>query len=725
MTIVVNCSCQTEYEFDVEPVDGKMPGPVYCPTCGADGTEYANWVIEQALAGEQEAVAEPVQQPRIGLRQPAREAAAVEATGDEEPGLPKFCYLHEREPMEAFCLQCKKPICQKCMKQNGYFCSPFCRRRAEQSGMDIPEYAGQERVRRARETKMLSRIATLSVLGLLGLFIAYEWYQIWGQKPSVKFTLPVTENDRPRYVRFLNDHEFLMAGNERLTVYDFKKKQETWTQSLAAYRPAKPEPVAWTAGHKSNDESGEESVGEFKPPTPEQQKQLMAQMEAAAEYYDQTLQVYTPAGSIVLALGRNLLCFDRATGAEKWKTKVDGRIEQLTAGNDALLVVSQKAVYDRIFTRIEPATGKTDSEQRFLPSPAARSADADDYAVAAREGVHVPNERHEFVAAGATVAAFDVKLVEKRLATIETMKKPDPKKFEGGVKASQSIEFAEDVMNELGRMRSGGTRRVDESRYAVTIQRVFHPDAKPWTGEVVGPPSLFALKTVDVLVAGKQMMVFDRNNQKLWESTLSYPIGVQGRPRLAELGDEEEDGEIASGPCVERGDTLYFFDLGVLTAFDLKTGNARWRMPSVGVSKIQFDDKGMLYVTTTTASPDSIKYFDDVNLTDQPESVIVKIDPANGKALWRVQKVGDQCYLSGKFVYISKARGSGGLMSLVAASSGKGTPTNFRIYRLNPKNGKKLWELYRDGQPGTVDFHNNEILLLFSDKLEVLKFLTL
>ncbi len=725
MTIIVHCTCQTEYEFDVEPVDGKMPAPVFCPTCGADGTEYANWVIEQTLAGEEQAVEEPAARPRIGLRRPASEQAAEETAGGEEPGLPKFCYRHEQEPMEAFCLQCKKPICRTCMKQNGYFCSPFCRGRAEQSGMDIPEYAGHERVRRTRETKLLSRIATLSVLGVLGLFTAYEWYQIWGQKPSVKFTLPLTDNDRPRYVCFLNDHELLMAGNERLTVYDFNKKQQTWTQSLAAYRPAKPEPVAWTPGNKTGDESNEESVGELKPPTPEQQKKLMAQMEAAAEYYDQTLQVYTPAGHIVLALGRNLLCFDRATGAEKWKTRVDGRIEQLTAGNDALLAVSQKAVYDRVFTRVELASGKTDSQQRSLPPPAERPADADEFAAAAREGVHVPRERHEFVAGGATVAAFDVKLIEKRIGVIETMKKADPKKFEGGVKASQSMEFAEDVMNELGRMRSGGTRRVDESRYAVTIQHVFHPDAKPWTGEVVGPPSLFALKTVDVLVADKQMMVFDRNNQKLWESTLSYPIGVRGRSRLADEDDEEDNGEVASGPCVERGDTLYFFDQGVLTAFDLKTGNARWRMPSVGVSKIQFDDKGMLYVTTTTASPDSIKYLDDANLTDQPESVIVKIDPANGKALWRVQKTGDECYLSGKFVYISKARGGSGLMSLVAASSGKGAPTNFRIYRLHPKNGKKLWELYRDGQPRTVDFHNNEILLLFPDKLEVLKFLTL
>ena len=65
MKIVVDCSCQTPYEFEIEPVDGQMPGQVLCPTCGADGTEYANWVIQQTLATQPEPATppEPAAQP--------------------------------------------------------------------------------------------------------------------------------------------------------------------------------------------------------------------------------------------------------------------------------------------------------------------------------------------------------------------------------------------------------------------------------------------------------------------------------------------------------------------------------------------------------------------------------------------------------------------------------------------------------------------------------------
>ena len=68
------------------------------------------------------------------------------------------------------------------------------------------------------------------------------------------------------------------------------------------------------------------------------------------------------------------------------------------------------------------------------------------------------------------------------------------------------------------------------------------------------------------------------------------------------------------------------------------------------------------------------------------------------------------------------ASGGGGLVSLVTKQS---TPSNLRLYRLNPKNGKQLWDSYRSPAPSHVDFRGNEILFQFNDKLEVLKFLSL
>jgi hypothetical protein len=63
LPIKIECTCGQHYSFDVEPVNGRLPWPVACPTCGADGTEVANEAITLTLAAEPEvAVAAPVAQ---------------------------------------------------------------------------------------------------------------------------------------------------------------------------------------------------------------------------------------------------------------------------------------------------------------------------------------------------------------------------------------------------------------------------------------------------------------------------------------------------------------------------------------------------------------------------------------------------------------------------------------------------------------------------------------
>jgi hypothetical protein len=50
MEIKVQCSCGTKFKFDVEPVNNRMPAPVSCPSCGADGTEQANEFLRASLS---------------------------------------------------------------------------------------------------------------------------------------------------------------------------------------------------------------------------------------------------------------------------------------------------------------------------------------------------------------------------------------------------------------------------------------------------------------------------------------------------------------------------------------------------------------------------------------------------------------------------------------------------------------------------------------------------
>ena len=82
MEVKVQCSCGTRYKFDVEPINDHMPGPVSCPTCGADGTAASNAIIQQAVnaqAATPSAVdvqLPPAQKPRVRLSLPARSEAA-------------------------------------------------------------------------------------------------------------------------------------------------------------------------------------------------------------------------------------------------------------------------------------------------------------------------------------------------------------------------------------------------------------------------------------------------------------------------------------------------------------------------------------------------------------------------------------------------------------------------------------------------------------------------
>jgi hypothetical protein len=65
MPVKINCGCGQHYSFDVEPVAGRMPTPVACPTCGMDGTDAANASIAQTLA---QRVAAPAWAPQPPAR---------------------------------------------------------------------------------------------------------------------------------------------------------------------------------------------------------------------------------------------------------------------------------------------------------------------------------------------------------------------------------------------------------------------------------------------------------------------------------------------------------------------------------------------------------------------------------------------------------------------------------------------------------------------------------
>src|SRR5437667_5327189 len=63
MELKVECACGARFKFEVEPVRGRMPAPVSCPSCGADTTSQANHLLRLSLSANQPAAVAAAQHP--------------------------------------------------------------------------------------------------------------------------------------------------------------------------------------------------------------------------------------------------------------------------------------------------------------------------------------------------------------------------------------------------------------------------------------------------------------------------------------------------------------------------------------------------------------------------------------------------------------------------------------------------------------------------------------
>src|ERR1019366_5577923 len=139
------------------------------------------------------------------------------------------------------------------------------------------------------------------------------------------------------------------------------------------------------------------------------------------------------------------------------------------------------------------------------------------------------------------------------------------------------------------------------------------------------------------------------------------------------------------------------FDQAVLSAFELNSGNARWRLPSVGVVGLFFDDQNNVYVNTTTGNPDDIKYSRQIDVTRKNEAVLFKVDPKTGKTLWTIKPGGYISYLSGKFIYAIQSYDPNPtdedvINDMTAPLQQR--PAYLRISRIDPHNGRIMWEYH-------------------------------
>jgi outer membrane protein assembly factor BamB len=769
----IQCACGAKYAFDATPEMLQNPVRFVCQSCGLDSSDFVNELVRREFAGQTPAASPPAtESPRLKISHAEPPSSAPVEAAATAPVAEEHCAKHPRELAAHHCLVCGKPMCRQCMKLFGNVCSPLCRANAEAQNINIPVYAGQTAVADARHWRKVGVIAGSIAAVLVAALGFWTWYAWIGSQPHAAFSIRFDDRAYAGESRLCGTNQIVFLHGGTLARCDIKSKKEIWSQELVAKQQ-----IAELAARQYQSQPNDRYEQKIPQSKIEEMVAQSLESELQLRVSDQNVWVRTPG---------KLTHYDWDTGKVLQEIPLAGRTDFI-ARNDEFLVVGAGANGQALVTHINPATGESRVEEIgqsgqtlvaatapagttggqttaglpltpgtgaggamnpakvgeqaqnlslpgriALPALLANSSEQERIAAelkdqdqaassaqpSARQTKPVQNEAGHFtlIPSPNGYVEFAVRLLESHIITREAMKSP-PKTsvLNGNLNSSDTAAVANEMLNEMQRSRGGDTVSEDESLYQVTLRRPDSTAAADWTGQVTGPPALLTLKTVNVLTAGKAVIVFDKSNKKLWQAALTY--NVAGGNRAAN-GEALPFGD---GPCVEHGDTLYVIDQAVLTAFDIATGNPRWRLPSVGVVGLFFDDKGMLFVNTTTADPENIKYSRQIDITQKIEANLLKIDPQTGRTLWSVKPGGFISYLSGKFIYTVQSFDPG---DQEASPTGIQLPAYLKIRRINPADGRVLWDYEEDRAPLDVRFKDNSIELVFKKEVLVLKYLS-
>ena len=658
------------------------------------------------------------------------------------------------------------------MRLFGHVCSPLCRAKAEAQNIDVPVFAGQSSVADARYWRKMGAIggAIAAVLVLaLGFWV---WYAFIGSQPHVAFSLRFDDRAYAGEAGLCGTNQIVFLHGGTLARSDLKSGKEIWSQELVTKQQ-----IADVVA-RENDSRPTDKFGQRIPQSQiEEAVTRSLQGELQLHISGQSVWVSTPeklarydwdAGKVLqevpmtgrtefIARNDEFLLLGQGANGQALVTHInpatgESRVEEISPPGQALAAAAVPAGNAGGAAAgglpLSPGTGTGGAmnparvgEQAqnlslpgrlALPAVLANESEQDQIAAELKADEQTPGSarppaKPQAPAQNATgqftlipgpggYVEFAARLLESHIVTRDAMKAaPKTSALNGDVSAANETAAINETLNEMQRNRGGSTVQEDQSLYQVSLRRPDSTGAADWTGQVTGPPALFPLKTVNVLAAGKTVIVLDKTNKKLWNATLTYNVSADNR---AASGETSPFGD---GPCVERGDTLFVIDQAVLTAFDLATGNARWRLPSVGIVGLFFDDQGMLYVNTTTADPENIKYSRQIDISQKIEASLLKIDPKTGKTLWTVKPGGFISYLSGKYIYTVQSYDPG---DQGGSPLGIEMPAYLKIRRISPADGQALWEKDDDRAPLAVRFQNNSIALVFKKEVQVWKFIS-
>jgi hypothetical protein len=555
----IQCSCGAKYAFDITPEMASQPVSFVCPACGQDSSEIVNQLVREELAAP--AAPPPVADAPAPLdASPPSHTVRMRVVLPEKPAAPapaipvssKFCAKHHGERTTETCAICGKPICPKCLALFGYFCSPLCKGKAEAQLIDVPVYAGRKDVADARFWRktgwVIGATATVMVLAL-GVWTWYAWF---GSVPHSYFSVRF-ENDRAYSGRsqLVGRDQMVFLHGGTLARYDWKTKKPVWSQELVT----KPQIAELVKAHNDLEARlDQEYSGGYR------HRQTQDQVEKSAKrMLEAALSLHVSGQNIWVGKAGQLTRYDWDSGKVLREiARPEGGGELVEKDGELLVLAAQSVTHISLAsgdTRVESfgaaataatavsarnaATGglpgtvadngrllnpqKVEAQAQNLKLPArialpallanaaherqleaALNGDPQHPRSAQLKSPAADAENFQLISGEKGWVQFSSRLLEEHFVTRSAMKAPPQKSvINGDLNASKSTDAANEILNEMQRNRGGDSVTEDESRYQVTVHLPDSAGTADWTGEVVGPPQLFALKSVNVIVARK------------------------------------------------------------------------------------------------------------------------------------------------------------------------------------------------------------------------------
>ena len=206
-----------------------------CQKCGLDSSDFVSQLVRDEIARQFPNVSPPP--PPLPPVAPQLKISREEKTAEPAPPtapVAGYCSRHRDTLTTEKCAVCQKPICPKCMELFGYFCSPFCKNKADSEGIAAPVYAGQKfrvQARFWRKTGLILGLAGAVMAVVAALWVVYVWYS---SVPRTYFSLRFDDNDRAyagASQRIGKDQIIFLHGGT-LARYDLKTKKPVWSLEL-------------------------------------------------------------------------------------------------------------------------------------------------------------------------------------------------------------------------------------------------------------------------------------------------------------------------------------------------------------------------------------------------------------------------------------------------------------------------------------------------------------